>query len=178
VLLGPSGRRRTELIERIVHRFQDALQAVQGADRRQDVGRIGPLGAPSFEPAPRFAGGQKRVEQALSRRMGEQPPPKIVQQGEVKSRVGQLEAQGLLPVHTAADRIRRLAIGEPFEILHHHDQRQAPGRDFHGTPGRGIQIGEELITVERAELSTELHREVAFGKSGLHGGHCRLWNRW
>jgi hypothetical protein len=46
VLLHPSGLRRTELIERIMPGFQDTLQAVQGADRRQVVGRIRPLGAP------------------------------------------------------------------------------------------------------------------------------------
>jgi hypothetical protein len=103
--------------------------------------------------------------------------PKIVQQGEVKAGVGQLKAEGILPIHTAADRIRRLAIGEPFDVLHHHDQRQAPGRDFHGMPGGRIQIGEELIVVERAELGPEFHIEVAFRERGLYGGHRRLGNR-
>jgi hypothetical protein len=51
--------------------------------------------------------------------MHEQTLAKIVQQGEVKARVGQLEAQGILPIYTAADRIRCLAIGQPFDVLHH-----------------------------------------------------------
>jgi hypothetical protein len=110
--------------------------------------------------------------------VGEQPLPKIVQQGEVKSRVGQLKAERIFPIHAAADRIRRLAVGEPFDILHHHDQRQAPGRDFHGTPRGRIQINKELIAIEGAELGTELHIEVALGECGLYGGHRRLGNRW
>ena len=40
--------------------------------------------------------------------------------------------------------------------LHHYDQRQAPGRDFHGMPGGRIQIDEELIVVERTEVGPEL----------------------
>jgi hypothetical protein len=41
-----------------------------------------------------------------------------------------------------------------------------------------IQIGEELIVVQGAELGTEFHIEVAFGERGLYGGHRRLGNRW
>jgi hypothetical protein len=41
-------------------------------------------------------------------------------------------------------------------ILHHHDQHQAPGGHFHGTPLRGIEIGNELIIVECAELGTQM----------------------
>jgi hypothetical protein len=71
VLLHPGGLRCTELIERIMHGFQDTLQAVQGADRRQDVSRIGPLRTPCFDPAPYFAGGQEGIEEPLARLMGE-----------------------------------------------------------------------------------------------------------
>ena len=56
--------------------------------------------------------------------------------------------------------------------------RNARESDFHGGARRGIQVGEEVILREEAELGTELHLEVAFGKSGLHGGHRRLGNRW
>ena len=142
------------------------------------MGRIGPLGAPCLEPAPRFAGGQKRIEQALSRFMGEQPLPKIVQQGEVKSRVGHLETERILPIYVAADRIRRLAIGVPSDILHHHDQRQAPGRDFHGTPRGRLQLNKELIAIEGAAPGAQRNVEVPFGERSLYGGHRRLGNRW
>jgi hypothetical protein len=62
--------------------------------------------------------------------------------------------------------------------LHHHHQRYTPGGDFHRAPRGRIQISKELILIEDAKLGTELHREVAVGKSGLHGGHRRLGNRW
>jgi hypothetical protein len=55
--------------------------------------------------------------------MGEQAAAKIMQQGEVKAGVRQLEAEGILPIHAAADGIGCLAVGEPFDILHHHHQR-------------------------------------------------------
>jgi hypothetical protein len=101
-----------------MHGFQDTLQAVQGADRRQDMRGIGPLCATGSDPAPRFAGGQKRVEQALTSLMGEQPLTEIMQQGEVEPWVTEVETQGIFPIHAAADGIGRLAIGEPFHILH------------------------------------------------------------
>ena len=70
-----------------MHGFQDTFQAVEGADRRQDMGRIGPLGAPGLDPAPRFAGGQEGIEEPLGGLMGEQALAKIVQQGEVEAGV-------------------------------------------------------------------------------------------
>ena len=142
------------------------------------MGGIGPLRAPRLDPAPRFAGGQEGIEQPLGGLMGEQAVAKIVQQGEVEARVRQVEAEGIFPIHTAADRIGRLAVGEPFDILHHHDERQAPGRHFHRAPLGRIEIGKELILIERAELGAQLHIEVAFGEGGLHRGHCRLWDGW
>jgi hypothetical protein len=51
-----------------------------------------------------------------------------------------------------------------------------PGRYLHRTPLGRIDIGKELIIVERAELGTQIHIEVAFGKSGLHGGRGGLWD--
>jgi hypothetical protein len=80
------------------------------------------LRAPRLDPASCFAGGQESIEEPLAHTVGEQALPKIVQQREVKPRIALLAAQGILPIYTAADRIRRLAIGEPFDILHHHNQ--------------------------------------------------------
>jgi hypothetical protein len=110
--------------------------------------------------------------------MGEQPLTKIVQQGEAEPRVTEVETQGIFPIHAAADGIGRLSIGEPFPILHHDDQRQAPRGYFHGAALRGIEICQELIVIERAELRTQVDREVAFGKGGPHGSRGRVWNGW
>src|SRR6266446_4940904 len=94
----------------------------------------------------------------------------------VKAGVVQIEAQGILPIHTAPDSIGRLPIGEPFHILHHDDQRQAPGGDFHGAAFGRIEIGKELIRIERAKLGAEVHREIAFGKGGPHCSRGHIWN--
>ena len=88
-----------------MHGFEDAFQPVQRADRRQDMGGIGPLRAPCFDPPPRFAGGQEGIEEPLASLMGQQAVAKIVQQREVEAWVGQVEAEGILPIHAAADGI-------------------------------------------------------------------------
>jgi hypothetical protein len=139
---------------------------------------IRPLGAPGFDPTARFTGTQKRVEQTLRSLMSEQPLTKIVQQGEVKARVVQVETEGIFPIHAAPDGIGGLAVGEPFHILHHDDERQAPGGHFYGAALRGIEIGKELIVIERAELRAEVHIEVTFGEGSPHGSRGRVGNGW
>jgi hypothetical protein len=62
----------------------------------------------------------------------------------------------------------------PSIVLHHHEQRQAPRGDFHGTPLRRIEIGQEVIAIEGAELGAQRHVEVAFGKSGMYRRSRRL----
>jgi hypothetical protein len=101
-----------------------------------------------------------------------------VQQRAVEPRVTEVETQGIFPIHAAADGIGRLPIGEPFHILHHDDERQAPGGHFHGTTLGGIEIGKELIVIERAKLCAQVHIKVAFGKGGPHCSRSRVWNGW
>ena len=161
-----------------MHSLQDTFQTVQGADRREDMGRIGPLGAPRLDPAARFAGRQEGVQKPLGGVMGEQAFPKIVQQREIEAGVVQVEAQGIFPIHAAAHGIGGLAVGESFNVLHDHNQRQAPGGHFHGAALRWVEISQELIGVERAELRAEVNIEIAFGKGGTHRSRCRIRNRW
>jgi hypothetical protein len=106
-----------------MHRFQDTFQPVQRADHCQDMGGISPLGATGFDPAPRFAGGQEGIEEPLAARMGQHATAKIVQQREVEAGIRQFQAEGILPIHAAAHSIGGLAIGEPFDVLHHYHQR-------------------------------------------------------
>src|SRR6266487_4880230 len=95
---------------------------------------------------------------------------KIVPQREIEAGVVQVEAQRIFPIHAAAHGSGGLAVGEPFHILPNHDQRQAPGRYFHGAARRRIEIGKELIGIECAELRAKVDIECAFGKGGTH---CR-----
>ena len=156
--------------------FYGTFQAVKRSDRRQDMGRIRPLRASGFDPPTRFAGRQEGIEEPLSGLMGEQALAKIVQQGEVEARVMQVKAEGLLPIHAAPDRIGRLAVGEPFHILHHDDQGQAPGGHFHRTALGGIEIGKELIRIERAKLGPQVDVEIAFREGGAYCSRGHVWN--
>jgi hypothetical protein len=173
MLLHPRGVCCPELVQGLRPGFPYAFEAVERAGCREDRRRSGALRTPPLDPALGFAGDKQGIEEPLGGLMDEQTCSKIGQQGEVKTRVGQLQAHRLLPIHAAPDRIGRLALGEPCDIVPHQHERQAPGRDFHGTPGGRIPIGKELIVITRAALGTELPREVAFGKGGLHGGRRR-----
>ena len=177
VLLHPGRGGGAELVERLLQGFQHTLHTMEGTDGGQDRGGIGPLGAPGFEPAARFAGGQKRIEKALASLMRQEGLPKIVQQGAITARLMQVETKGLFPVHTAPDRIGRLAVGEPLAILPHHDQRQTPGGHFDGTARGGREISTELILIERAALCPQIAREVALGKGGPHCSRRHVGNR-
>jgi hypothetical protein len=80
-----------------------------------------------------------------------------VQEGEVKARVRQVEAQGIFPIDTARHGIGRLAVREAFDILHDSDQGQAPRCHLDGMTTGGIVIGKELVIPERPELCTADH---------------------
>ena len=45
-------------------------------------------------------------------------------------------------------------------------------------PSTAVEISKEVIVIERAELGTQVHIEIAFGKDGLDNGRRRLGNRW
>jgi hypothetical protein len=103
---------------------------------------------------------------------------KIVQQREVKARVVQVEAEGILPIHAAPDGIGRLPVSQPLNILHDYHEHQAPRGYFHGAALGWIQIGKELILIERAEFRAEVDIEIPFGKGGPHSRRRGLWNGW
>ena len=88
----------------------------------------------------------------------------------------QVKAQGIFPIHTAPDRIGGLPIRQAFDILHDHHQCQAPGGDLHGAALWGVEIGKELIVIERAKLGAEIDIEVAFGKGRSDGRSRRVGN--
>jgi hypothetical protein len=178
MLLDPDGRRLPELIGGVTHGFQHAFEAVERADRRQDVGGIRPLGASRLEPAPGLAGAPKGGQKPLGGRMGESPVATRVYEGAVEPWVGPVETQGLWPIQAAADGSGGLAGGEPGEVRHHQDERQAPGGPLHRAPLGCIAISQARIIVERATLGTPVDGEVALGKGRTHRGRRDLWDRW
>jgi hypothetical protein len=60
--------------------------------------------------------------------------------------------------------------------LHDHREGQAPRGDLRGTSGGRMQIGEELVVIEGAELGAERHGEMPFGARGLYRGRRGFWD--
>jgi hypothetical protein len=58
----------------------------------------------------------------------EQACPELAQHTVVKARIRQLQAEDVLPVDAAPDRLGRLSVWQAFRELQDCDQRQAPGR--------------------------------------------------
>jgi hypothetical protein len=82
-----------------------------------------------------------------------------------------------LPIDATTHRISGLAIREAFDLLQHHDQRQAPGCDLDRMPSVGIEIGTEVLRLERAKLGPQVDIQIAFGKCRLDNSGCGLGNR-
>jgi hypothetical protein len=173
---GPTGVALAELVEGVPEGFLDAFQVVETTDRRQDMGGGGPSGPAWLEPAVGFTGCQAGVQEPLRGLRGQPPCAKIVEEGEVEAGGVPVEAQRLLPSHTAPDRIGGLPIRQAFDILHDHHQGQAPGGDLHGAALWGVESGKEMIVLERAKLGAEIDREVAFGKGRADGRGRRVGN--
>src|SRR3712207_8878429 len=62
------------------------------------MGGVGPLPPPSFEKAELTRGLEHPLQQALRRAAGQQAVSELAQHAEVKARVGQLQAEKVLPV--------------------------------------------------------------------------------
>jgi len=81
----------------------------------------------------------------------------------VEARVGQLQAEQVLPVDAGAHRLGRLAVGQVLAELEQGDQRQAPRRQARlAEPGE--QVGEVGISEDGAELVPQLQERVALTK--------------
>jgi hypothetical protein len=178
VRLHPGGVRRPELLAGVRPGVQPAFAAVERADRRQDVGGIRPLGASRLEPAPGLAGAPQGGQKPLGGRMGESPVATLVDEGAVAPWVGPVETPGLWPIQAAADGSGGLAVGEPGEVRHHQDERQAPGGHLHRAPLGCREISQARLIVERATLGTPVDVEVALGTGRTHRGRRDLWDRW
>src|SRR3954454_2104185 len=102
---------------------------------------VGPLPPPGLEDAELSGDLEHPLQQALLRATSPKTISKLAEDAEVKARVGQLEAEQVLPVDPRPDRLSRLSIAQALAELHQRDQGQAPG-----WTGRltllGIEVGE------------------------------------
>lgn len=172
----PVRRHFSQHIERMAQRLAHAFKPGQRTDGGQHMCRVGALLAPLLEPAALTGLFQYQVEQALLGSASHQAGAELGEHRMVEAGVGQVQAEGVLPVQPAAHRVRRLAVGQPFHELQHRDQRQAPGRLSRLTVHRK-EVGEVLIVIEGAQRIAQLHDQCATGEAGAHNASCLRGNR-
>src|SRR5215207_2185309 len=126
---------------------------------------VGSLPPPGLEDAELSGDLKHPLQQALVRTTSQKTVSKLAEHAEVKARVGQLEAEQVLPVDPRPDRLSGLPITQALAELHQRDQGQAPG-----WTGRltllGIEVGEVAILEDRPEPVAQGEIGAAFGKGG------------
>src|SRR4051812_27703812 len=102
---------------------------------------------------------------------------KLAEDTKVKARVGQLEAEQVLPIDPGPDRLSRLSIAQALAELHQRDQGQSPG-----WTGRlallGIEVGEVAILEDRPERVAQGEIGAAFGKGGASDAGGLFGHTW
>ena len=122
------------------------------APRRQEPQRPQPFQAGLQEPRHGVPRDQARAE--------------LAQHGTVEAGVGEFKPEDILPGHTTADGLGRLAVGQVFGTLQDTDHGQSPMR--------GEPVGEVLVRLEGPKFVPSRHREVPVGSNclGDAGGFC------
>ena len=124
------------------------------------------LSAPGLEQPQALAAIQQPLEQQSLRTAVEEAGAELAEHGGVEPRVGQLQAEQVLPVDAGADGLRRRTVGEVLAELQDGDQGQPPGREG-GLSAAGIQVGEVGVVEDGAELVAELQVGVTPGEGGV-----------
>lgn len=109
------------LVQRGAQGLSHQLQAGQLSDIRQDRRRVGPLFALRLEVTSFPESLQHPIQEALFGLTAEQPGPELGQDAVIEARVGELQAEGILPVDAAAYRVGGLPIGEVLHELENGD---------------------------------------------------------
>src|SRR3954466_6071708 len=152
-------------IEGRPQRLGDKLQPIEGANGRQHMRGVGPLPPPGLEDAELSGDLEHPLQQALLRATSQKTISKLAEDTKVKARVGQLEAEQVLPIDPGPDRLSRLSITQALAELHQRDQGQAPGWTGWLTL-LGIEVGEVAIHEDRPERIAQGEIGAAFGKGG------------
>ena len=134
--LHPGRRNHGKTVQRRAEGLPHALQPIEDADGAHHMRGVCALPAAGFEQPMRACHRQQSVQEQGLNLPSDQPGAKLAQDGMVEAGIGQFQAQDIFPINAAADRIRRLAIGETFSKLEKRGQRQA-GRRFGGLAACG-----------------------------------------
>jgi hypothetical protein len=180
-LAQPDWSDRRQHVQCLAHRLADTLQPIERANGGQHVGRIGTLFAARDQQATRFEHGEQGVEELLLAGIVQDAVAEVVQQGEIKARIGQLQAEQVLPIDAAPHSIGGLAVGQALHVLHDQHERLSPGSDLDGCPllgkpGRKLSIGKDctqLITNGQVDVPIGKNR-FGSSSSGIRNGRDRL----
>jgi len=163
--LKPVGRDGGHRVERRAEGFRHEFETIQHANGGQHMRGVGTLLPAGLEPTHHPAPLQQLVEQALCGTAGQQPVAEFTEHGKVEARIGQLEAQQVLPVDAGPHRLSGLTVGQMFAELHDRDEGQAPGGEAR-LATQGEADGKVVILEDRAECITQCQIGIAFGKGG------------
>src|SRR3954451_8288078 len=164
-------------IEGRPQRLGDKLQPIERANSRQHMRGVSPLPPPGLEDAELSGDLEHPLQQALLRATSQKTISKLAEDTKVKARVGQLEAEKVLPIDPRPDRLSRLSVAQALAELHQRDQGQAPG-----WTGRlallGIEVGEVAIHEDRPERVAQGEIGAAFGKGGASDAGGLFGHTW
>jgi hypothetical protein len=103
----------------------------------------------------------------------EQPGPELGQDAVVEAWVGELQAEGILPVDAASHGVGGLPIGEVLHELENGNESQPPRRERRWPPMR-VEVLEVLVFVDRPQLISKRQVAVPLGKSSRSGPNRRF----
>jgi len=109
-------------IEGRPQRLGDKLKPIERANGCQHRRGVGPLPPPCLEDAELSGDLEPPLQPALLRATSQKTISKLAEDTKVKARVGQLEAEKVLPVDPGPDRLSRLSIAQALAELHQRDQ--------------------------------------------------------
>src|SRR5262245_55953602 len=129
------------------------------------MGGVRALAAAGLQEPLRPCQRQQGIEEELLRLASDEAGAELAEDGMVEAWVGQFETQDIFPINTAADRIGRLAIGQPFRKLEDRGQRQARRR-CGGLAARRKERRELCVVVDGAQAVSYLEVEVPARECG------------
>jgi hypothetical protein len=156
------------------HRLADTFQPVEGAHRRQYVGRVGTLAPASFEQTDGFEAGYHSVKQLHLRSTLHESRAKLTQYRGIKTRISEFKTECVLPVNPTAHGGGGLFVREAFGELEDQDECQSPGC-FGRLLACRKEGGKILVGIKDTQFITHDHIAIAMrkGSTGSCGGRFR-----